>query len=272
LKTYYDLLGIEANAHADEVKRAFRREIARYHPDKVQHLGPEFQEIAATRAAELTEAYRILMDPPARADYDARMDSGGASAAHRPASPSQRPQPTPPPATSGPARGSAPDRDADIPDTLRKTRATMSQFMKKATIGRLREAVDALAGSAEPLAIDGFDAAYVLRPRRGILQRAEPPVNLLCRVVATVDGAAVEDAWPLAVRAGGPDRMVCLLLLGHGLAPARELAAKIAEQRRRTRQVAPVVVPVDTRDWTALLPPETPSAVRKLLDRLKLGG
>ena len=88
----------------------------------------------------------------------------------------------------------------------------------------------------------------------------------------TVDGAAVEDAWPLAVRAGGPDRMVCLLLLGHGLAPARELAAKIAEQRRRTRQVAPVVVPVDTRDWTALLPPETPSAVRKLLDRLKLGG
>ena len=33
-----------------------RREIARYHPDKVQHLGPEFQEIAATRAAELTEA------------------------------------------------------------------------------------------------------------------------------------------------------------------------------------------------------------------------
>ena len=36
---------------------------------------------------------------------------------------------------------------------------------------------------------------------------------------------------------------------------------------RRTRLTAPVLVPVDTRDWSALLPPETPSDVRKLLDR-----
>ena len=33
-----------------------------------------------------------------------------------------------------------------------------------------------------------------------------------------------------------------------------------------------MLVPVDTRDWDALVPPETPSMVRKLLERLKLGG
>jgi DnaJ like chaperone protein len=63
LKNYYELLEIAASAPADEVKRAFRAQIARYHPDKVQHLGKEFQSIAADRAAELTEAYRILARP-----------------------------------------------------------------------------------------------------------------------------------------------------------------------------------------------------------------
>jgi DnaJ-class molecular chaperone len=39
LKDYYQLLEIPSTAPADEVKRAFRLQIARYHPDKVQHLG-----------------------------------------------------------------------------------------------------------------------------------------------------------------------------------------------------------------------------------------
>jgi DnaJ-class molecular chaperone len=73
LKTHYELLGVASDAPAEEIKRAFRREIARYHPDKVQHLGAEFQEIAATRAAELTEAYRVLMDDGQREKYDAAL-------------------------------------------------------------------------------------------------------------------------------------------------------------------------------------------------------
>ena len=65
--TYYELLGLSRTASFDDVKRAFRREIARYHPDKVQHLGPEFEEIAASKAAILTQAYKTLGDPTARA-------------------------------------------------------------------------------------------------------------------------------------------------------------------------------------------------------------
>ena len=56
MKTHYEILGLESSADADAIKKAFRREIARYHPDKVIHLGAEFQEMAATRAAELTVA------------------------------------------------------------------------------------------------------------------------------------------------------------------------------------------------------------------------
>jgi hypothetical protein len=270
LKSFYELLGVERTAEAEKVKRAFRREIARYHPDKVQHLGPEFQEIAATRAAELTEAYRILMDPAAREAYDASLADVTPGAARPPARPADAHEPAAAPSSS--AGAAAPDPSpAPVPEALKQTQATLSQFVRKATMGRLRESIDAVFGSVQPLPIDGFDAAFAVQSRKGLFQKAEPPVNLLARIVARVDADAVESAWPLAAKAGTPDRMVCLLLLGLGMAPSRELAASINDQRRRTRQVAPVVVPIDTRDWSALLPPETPSLVRKLLDRLKLG-
>ena len=70
LTNYYELLEIAPDASADEVKKSFRAQIARYHPDKVQHLGKEFQSMAAERAAGLTEAYRILSDEGRRAEYD----------------------------------------------------------------------------------------------------------------------------------------------------------------------------------------------------------
>ena len=45
--------------------------------------------------------------------------------------------------------------------------------------------------------------------------------------------------------------------------------AAISEQRRKTRNVGPVLVPVDVRDWEALFPPETPAQARTLIQTLK---
>ena len=55
-KNHYEVLEVAPTAPADEIKRAFRAQIALYHPDKVHHLGKEFQEMAAGRATALTEA------------------------------------------------------------------------------------------------------------------------------------------------------------------------------------------------------------------------
>src|SRR6188508_2445706 len=85
------MLDVPASASVDEIKRAFRREIAKYHPDKVQHLGREFQEIAAIKAAELTQAYKTLTDETLRAEYDAQLESGEPPATHH------APPPAPPP-------------------------------------------------------------------------------------------------------------------------------------------------------------------------------
>src|SRR6476660_5121121 len=98
------MLSLPPDAPSDEIKKAFRREIARYHPDKVQHLGKEFQEMAAGIAADLTEAQRILMDPALRTKYDQELQSWSARtpAASRPvdappgAAPVERPYDAPP--------------------------------------------------------------------------------------------------------------------------------------------------------------------------------
>ena len=89
------MLSVAPNAPADDIKKAFRREIARYHPDKVQHLGKEFQDMASGIAADLTEAYRILMDPQLRAKYDEEL-SGPRVA--QPVVPPPRPPAAPDPA------------------------------------------------------------------------------------------------------------------------------------------------------------------------------
>jgi curved DNA-binding protein CbpA len=93
-KSHYELLELPPTATLDEIKRAFRLQIARYHPDKVQHLGKEFQDMAAERAAELTEAYRILSDHGRRAAYDQSRSAAGpdTAAATAPAPPGPRPK------------------------------------------------------------------------------------------------------------------------------------------------------------------------------------
>ena len=65
-QSYYDLLEVPGGAAEDEIKRAFRREIAKCHPDEVQHLGREFQDMAAAKTAALTQAYRTLTGPAGR--------------------------------------------------------------------------------------------------------------------------------------------------------------------------------------------------------------
>lgn len=59
-KDPYAVLGLSPKASKQEIHDAYRRLAHQYHPDKVSHLGQEFQELARQRFLEIQEAYDIL--------------------------------------------------------------------------------------------------------------------------------------------------------------------------------------------------------------------
>ncbi|XP_051560243.1 dnaJ homolog subfamily B member 1b [Myxocyprinus asiaticus] len=63
-KDYYSVLGIQKGASDDEIKKAYRKQALKYHPDKNKSPGAEekFKEIA--------EAYDVLSDPKKKDIYD----------------------------------------------------------------------------------------------------------------------------------------------------------------------------------------------------------
>ena len=261
MKNYYDMLSVARDAPADEIKKAFRREIARYHPDKVQHLGQEFQEMASGIAADLTEAYRILMDPELRGRYDEELSGGGGA---------PRPAAAPPPPPPQPAAAPPPPPPPEPAGQARRPAAAGIDFVRKASLSRLRDAIGDVLSGAEPFAAPGFDIAVASNPKRGLFKKAEDKLRLLAKFVAQVDAEAVASVWPGAAKAQAADATLCVLLVGPGMASARDLASAVSEQRRKGRTTGgPVLVPVDVRDWEALFPPETPAPVRSVIQRLK---
>ena len=79
MATYYELLGVEPEASAEEIQRAYRHLARRHHPD----VAPDADR--ATMAA-INGAWAVLSDPVRRRSYDAGLER-----------PEARPRPAPPP-------------------------------------------------------------------------------------------------------------------------------------------------------------------------------
>lgn len=67
---HYELLDIARNATPEEIKRAYRKQISIYHPDRNVHKEPAEQAYASNRTRQINEAYRVLSDPQLRRSYD----------------------------------------------------------------------------------------------------------------------------------------------------------------------------------------------------------
>jgi DnaJ-domain-containing protein 1 len=54
------VLGVAVGATADELARAYREQMKRYHPDRVADMPREFQELAHRKTIEIQRAYAEL--------------------------------------------------------------------------------------------------------------------------------------------------------------------------------------------------------------------
>jgi hypothetical protein len=265
-RAFYELLDVAPGAPQDEIKRAFRREIAKYHPDKVQHLGKEFQEIAASKAAELTRAYKMLTDPAARAEYDAEEER------HEPAQ--GRPSSPPPsaPATPAPAEQARRPETEPVPPSgasvFQQDRAGANDLVQRATVMRFRTALTGEFRSWEEFSLTGFQVTCT--PKAAFWSLKLPP-RVLGRFVPQVDGPALTETWNMASRIPkDSQRELCIIfLMGPAIAPAGELAAAIKESQRKPTSTKLLMVPVNTRTWNAHVPNDAPPLVKSLLARLK---
>ena len=64
-RDYYEVIGVEKGASEEEIKKAFRKQAKKYHPD----LNPGDKE-AEAKFKEVNEAYEVLSDKDKRARYD----------------------------------------------------------------------------------------------------------------------------------------------------------------------------------------------------------
>src|SRR5512142_584106 len=64
-KDYYQILGVERSASADDVRKAYRKLAMQYHPDR----NPGDKQ-AEEKFKEINEAYQVLNDPQKRARFD----------------------------------------------------------------------------------------------------------------------------------------------------------------------------------------------------------
>jgi molecular chaperone DnaJ len=75
-KSYYEILGVEKNASAEEIKKAYKKKAIQYHPDR----NPGNKE-AEEKFKEAAEAYSVLSDPDKRQRYDQFGKAGVSGAA-----------------------------------------------------------------------------------------------------------------------------------------------------------------------------------------------
>src|SRR5436190_4848128 len=115
---HYDVLGLERDASADDVKSAYRLRSHMFHPDKYETypepLRSQLKAEAAKEFKKLTAAYDVLRDPAKRAAHDRQLNTIYRPAS-RPAAPRARRSPAP--AT---VREAGPENDPPRP---RRTRA-----------------------------------------------------------------------------------------------------------------------------------------------------
>ena len=144
-QNFYDLLEISPSATPEEILRAYERARSLYGAGSLAAYALLSPEEGAVLARRIEEAGDVLIDPEARAGYDARLPAEEV----RPARPSPEPPPQSQPPPAPPPAPSAPIQKPFVPpegavwtgDLLRQAREarglTVAQMAERTKVSRL---------------------------------------------------------------------------------------------------------------------------------------
>ena len=246
------LLGIALPASIDEVKRAYRRQISRYHPDKVHHLGEEFQVLAAEKSAQLTEVYRRLLEANGS---DERIDDVAVPNATPREEPRVSDVSAPPP--------------VHRMSSWQAVAAGCPSLILTAAIDRVSQAVRLTLPRADEFTVPGFSGAWRTRADwRGLLKR-RPIEGELLRAPAgdmPVDRPRVPRIRHLVSGVDGAIVIVDLVVGPLAIEPQPSSNARPPSSRGE-RDVH--VVTLDAMTWKARMPPEAPAIAHLILARVR---
>ncbi len=248
-KNYYEILAIDRLCSPEDIKHAFRTQIALSHPDKVSHLAQEIQELAFQRTAELTEAYRVLSNGELRSHYDRKLQ--------------------------GTMKPAAPINGNESVRKFEESAGGLGKddFLYKTGLARVRSAVQETVPGMCESPVRGFDLAFAARRKWGILSTGRDCAQVLVRALPLVDSQAVEEGWAGALKvARGIKGDLYLFLMGVKLGGADRLSASILALQRQTRlqdETRILVIPLNVNSFAALIPNGAPEPLRGIIRALQ---
>jgi hypothetical protein len=140
--------------------------------------------------------------------------------------------------------------------------------MRRAALSRFRAAVEKAVEGVTSMPARGFEASYLVSGKRALFGKPLPE-RIMTSYIGNVTALEVSNLGQQALASRGEATAVTVFALGDKFGSGPEISAAIAGLRKKVPAgVALVVVPIDVRDWTAMMPKDASANARAIVAQL----
>ena len=136
------------------------------------------------------------------------------------------------------------------------------------SLTRFRDAIERALDGVTSMPARGFEASYLVKGKRSLFGKVVPE-RMLTAYVGNITADQVSTLGQQALAARGSATAVTVFALGDTLGSAADLSSAVTSLRRKAPAgVTLIVVPVDVRDWTPMMPKDASPNARAVIRQL----